>query len=190
MNNRLWVYPNFICHIFRKMDSWSSGKKYDYVYILRFSSIEIVGGTAMFKKKKIFLGALFLFMTFSYAESQNKFSISGEVKFPSVGNIMVGVYTQKAWGSHGPLAEPAFQQIIKLTSENKNVKKVLFRIDSIPKDTYAIFSYQDKDKNGKFDRIDPWGVYKEVGFARPDWDKVKFQLNQDISGIEIELAAM
>ena len=144
----------------------------------------------MVTKRKIFLVALFLITTFSYAESQNKFAVSGEVKFSKDGDIIIAVHTQKTWGVSGSEAEPAFYQVIKLTSKHKEAKKVLFRIDGIPKDTYVIFAFQDTDGDGNPGRLDPWGVYRNVGFASPVWDKVKFELNQNITGIEIELFAM
>jgi len=148
----------------------------------------------MLTNRKIFLVALLLMTTLNYAESQNKFAVSGEVKFSSDGDIRIGVYTQKAWSDPAEptftQGEPAFTQVIKLTSKQKEAKKVHFRIEGIPKDTYVIYSYQDIDGDGKPGRIDPWGTYRDAGFAPPVWDKVKFELDRNISGIEIELFAM
>jgi hypothetical protein len=50
--------------------------------------------------------------------------------------------------------------------------------------TFSYAESQNKFTDGKPGRLYPNGFYRNVGFARPVWDKVKFELDQNITEIE------
>jgi uncharacterized protein (DUF2141 family) len=76
----------------------------------------------------------------------------------------------------------------------KKAGKVPFRFENIPKGTYSIVAYQDVNNNGKVDYEgllikEPWQSFRgrDPVNAYSTWDQVRFDLEKDITGIEIHM---
>jgi uncharacterized protein (DUF2141 family) len=82
---------------------------------------------------------------------------------------------------------------IRMTADLKKVNQVSFEFENIPKGIYTIVSYQDENNNGKVDFEnyminEPWSSYKERDpVISPTWDLIKFDLEESISGIKIQM---
>ena len=148
----------------------------------------------MFKKAMFFLASFLLASAFTYAEE--KFTISGEVTFQYDGNIYICLLTMEGFRDFSLPGHELSQspcKVIQMNTDLKKVGKVSFTFNNKPKGTYCVFTYQDVNMNGKVDfenyrMIEPWGSYKEgaIGLS-PTWQKLKFDLQKDIAGIEIEM---
>jgi uncharacterized protein (DUF2141 family) len=148
----------------------------------------------MFKKAMFFLASFLLASSFTYAEE--KFTISGEVTFQYDGNIYICLLTMegfRAFNLPGHELSQSAYKVVQMNADLKKAGKVSFTFDNKPKGTYCVFTYQDVNMNGKVDfenyrMTEPWGSYKEgaIGLS-PTWQKLKFDLQKDIAGIEIEM---
>ena len=84
-------------------------------------------------------------------------------------------------------------KVIKMNTDLKKAGKVSFTFDNIAKGTYCVFTYQDVNMDGEVAFYghhlnEPWGSYKEEALGIvPSWAVVKFDLERDIAGIEIEM---
>ena len=144
---------------------------------------------------------LILFMCFgllfNVAHAGEKYTITGDVSFQYDGDIYICLCTSEKLAEFQrpghELSQPQCK-FIKMNSDLKKAGKVSFKLDSIPKGTYVIVAYQDVNKNKKVDfenynMNEPWGTYKE-GNPHGDsaiWGLVKFNLEKDIEGIEIQM---
>ena len=123
-------------------------------------------------------------------------TISGDVHFQWDGDIYICLYNvekYKEFYKQGhDLSQPECKYI-RMNADLKKAKQVSFKFESIPKGTYSIVSYQDENKNGKVDFEgwhikEHWGTYKEnVSVTSPTWDLIKFDLEENISGIRIQM---
>ena len=145
---------------------------------------------------------IFIFAFSTSAYSQDKFSVSGQVKFPKrEGVIYVRLLTQN---EHENIKTPTAERnlMIKPDAQQLKAKKVPFQFVDVPKGTYAISCIQDLNENGEMDYIDdalgrkiptePSGssaATRFLGFfaGGANWSDIKFEVDKDISGIEIEL---
>ncbi|MBW2116212.1 MAG: DUF2141 domain-containing protein [Deltaproteobacteria bacterium] len=143
----------------------------------------------MFKKVMLFLVTLLVMSAFAYAE--DKFTISGEVIFSGDEDIYVSLLTYEAYKNYKKERPPApFTQIFKANPERKKTGRTPFKFVGVIKGSYFIISFIDENKNGKMD-YDRWWFaeepeisYKDVMF--PGWYDVKFEVNKDITGIELK----
>ena len=147
----------------------------------------------MVKKAMFFLGILFMVFAFAYAEE--KYTISGEVTFQYDGDIYICLLTMEGFRDfniprHTLSESPC--KVIHMNTALKKAGKVSFTFNNVPKGTYCVFTYQDVNMNGEVDFEnyninEPWGSYKEIITAIPQWGKVKFDLESNITGIKIEM---
>ena len=123
------------------------------------------------------------------------YSISGEVSFQYDGDIYVCLFTQEkaADFNEHPLSRPECTAI-RMNSDLKNAGKAPFELNDVPKGTYTIMAFQDVNNNQKVDYEnyiinEPWGTYRaeEPGLENRNWEKIKFDLTKNITGIEIKL---
>ena len=136
-------------------------------------------------------------LLFNVAHAGEKYTITGDVSFQYDGNIYICLCTKEEWRKfHRPgheLSQPPYK-LVKMNNDLKKEGKVSFRLNSIPKGTYVIVAYQDVNKNKKVDFVghhmsEPFGTYKEGDpvNTHPMWDLRKFNLENDIEGIEIQI---
>ena len=149
----------------------------------------------MVKKALLFLGVLLMVFAFAYAEE--KFTVSGEVTFQYDGDIYICLLTMEEFQDFnipGHKLSESPCKIIHMNTDLKKAGKVSFTFDNVPKGTYCVLTYQDVNMNGKVDYEsdkmfnEPWGSYKVafVGLC-PTWQKIKFDVESDITGITIEM---
>ena len=143
----------------------------------------------MVKKAMLFLGFLLMVSSFTYAEE--KYSVSGEVYFQNDSDIYMNLVTRETFANRSEPFPSPFGIYIKLTPEQRKAKKFPFKFKQIPKAIYIIVAFEDLNKNKKLDRegaspAEPYGTYKKFEFA-PEWDKVKFIVDKDITGIKINI---
>jgi hypothetical protein len=143
----------------------------------------------MVKKVMLFLWFLLMVSSFTYAEE--KYSISGEVYFQNHSDIYMNLVTRETFANRSEPLPPPFGMYIKLTPEQRKAKKFPFKFERIPKVIYFIVAFEDLNKNKKLDRevawpVEPYGTYKKFELA-PEWNKVKFIVDKDITGIKINI---
>ena len=149
----------------------------------------------MFKRAMLFLASFLLVSAFAYAGE--KFSVSGEVSFQYEGDVYICLLTSDGLRDFvipGHRISESPCKLIKLNSGLKKAGKVSFTFDKIPKGTYCVFTYQDVNMNGEVDYEnyspnEPWGSYKDwpLMTTMPVWQRMKFDLNKDITGIKIAM---
>ena len=144
----------------------------------------------MLKKAMLFLVILFMVSAFVYAEE--KFTVSGVVYFRHDSDIYMNLVTRESFQNRLQLLPPPFGMYIKLTPEQSKAKQVPFKFEGILKGNYFLVAFQDLNKNEKLDRdtrgfpVEPFGTYKIIEIA-VQWDREKFLVDKDITGIEINL---
>ena len=137
----------------------------------------------------------FIFAISSFAYAQEKFTVSGEIIFhEEKGEIHVWLKTQEELEKRGEPASAARSLMIKPSPQQLKAKKVTFKFVDVPKGSYCIFCIQDFNKNGKVDHspetgfpIEPYGYSGPAFFGPGQWGDIKFEVDKDISGIEIRL---
>ena len=83
-------------------------------------------------------------------------------------------------------------QIIKITDDQVKAGKIPFKFESIQKGEYSIVAYQDKNKDGKLDRLlggqiaEPRGLYVEP-LTWASWQEISFKLDQDTTDVDIAI---
>lgn len=147
----------------------------------------------MLRKLMSFLACLMLLIsTLTWAQSKD-FTISGEINFTEVGDIYIQLMTKKQYDENAQSIPSDLH--FKLTEDQLKQKKVPFKFKNIPAGTYAIRSYQDVDGSGvleigMFGPEEPWGqsnLAVKPSFRSPEFDEVKFEVNQDITGMIIDV---
>ena len=138
----------------------------------------------------IFVGLLIIP---NFANSEETFSVSGEISIVDKGDIHVGIYTQEDWSNFkDKTPSPPYFQIINLTPEQIKTEKVPFEFQDIKKGTYCIRVYQDVNQNGKLDKglmgttAEPVGEYRSIE-TWVSWNDMKFDVAKDIADIEIQM---
>jgi uncharacterized protein (DUF2141 family) len=143
----------------------------------------------MMKKAILFLGVLFLALPM--VSAQETFKILGIVRFLEDADIYMTLLTKAEWEKMTVMAQPPRTIVIKPTPEQKKTKKAAFEFIGIPSGSYGIRVFQDTNKNGELDRCpygyakEPYGSYRLA--APTDWKNIKFEVNKDIQGIDIQL---
>jgi len=148
----------------------------------------------MMKKAILFWGVLFL--AFPMASAQETFRISGIVRFLEDADIYMTLLTKTEWekmtiSATTILAPSPRTIVIKPTLEQQKAKEAAFEFIGVSRGSYGIRVFQDVNENGEYDRC-PWGFSKEpygcYRLAAPtDWKNIKFEVNEDIGGIDIQL---
>ena len=144
----------------------------------------------------LFVGVL---LSSAIAFAQEVFTVSGEVIFPeSKGEIYVWLKTQEELKKGEEPASPARSLMIKPSPQQLKAKRVNFRFVDVPKGIYCIVCMQDLNKNGKMDYTEgvwykniptePYGSSGPRLWERGTWNDIKFEVDKDISGIEIRLS--
>jgi len=136
----------------------------------------------------------FIFAISISAYGQEKFTVSGEINFlEEKGEILVWLNTQEELEKKEP-APPARSLTIKPSPQELKAKKVTFKFVDVPKGIYCIHCIQDFNKNGKVDHspetgfpIEPYGYSGPAFFGPAQWADIKFEVDKDISGIDISL---
>jgi hypothetical protein len=141
------------------------------------------------------IAAMTLLVSVGYAGEN--YTISGEISFQYDADIYIGLYTQETYKDMTKIIpSPPFIQIIEMNPELYKAGKTIFKFVNIPKNTYGIIAFQETNENKKFDvnlwlgtSDEPFGCYKALPpeIAVPNWDVIKFDLGQDITGIEIQM---
>ncbi|MBW2440973.1 MAG: DUF2141 domain-containing protein [Deltaproteobacteria bacterium] len=136
----------------------------------------------------------FVFAISTSAYGQEIFTVSGEISFQEEkGEFLVYLKTQEELEERGEPALPSRSLVIKPNPQQLQAKKVTFKFVAVPKGFYCILCVQDLNKNGKLDYsaqtgipIEPLG-YSGQAFFHGQWEDIKFEVDKDISGIEIKL---
>ena len=150
----------------------------------------------MLKKAMLFLGIIFMVLSFAYAEE--KWSISGQVTFSGHETVYVSLYTLEEFANlTKSLPLPPFSQKITPNPEQIKTGRASFTFSGVPKGSYCIVAFQDVDNNGKLTCDRPWWhiqepicFYKEpadIWLSTPNWYNVKFNVVSDITGIMMKL---
>jgi uncharacterized protein (DUF2141 family) len=145
------------------------------------------------------ISIVFLFAVSAVSYSQEKFSVSGEVKFPkNKGVIILMLNTQEEFEDREP--PPTERKLmIKPDTQELKAKRVSFKFVDVPKSSYAIRCFQDLNENGEMDYMEASSIRhptEPYGFSGPNipmgivWSDAKFEVDKDISGIEIELRGL
>lgn len=161
-----------------------------------------------FKRIIIIVCALVLTSTLVYAQTEEGFTVSGEITFEKSGNVYVSLITEEDFGKqehghqdkeekqeqHKEEQESPFRLMINVGEEELNAKKVSFTFEHVPAGTYAIRAFQDVNDNGKMDigtfgPKEPWGNYraKRPRFRGPKFEEMAFEVKDNITDISIEL---
>jgi len=120
----------------------------------------------MFKRLIPLFTSLCLLLSVAYAGEN--YTLSGDVTFQYDGDIYICLYTKEGFRDfivpNYELSAPQCK-VIKMNSDLKKAGKVSFRLDSIPKGTHCIVTYQDVNENGKVDFVnllidEPFGSYR------------------------------
>ena len=143
----------------------------------------------MLKKAILLFGILFMVFAFAYAEE--KYTISGEVIHSGDEDIHVSLLTYETFKNYKKERPPApFTQIFKANPERKKTGRTPFKFVGVPKGSYCIISFLDENKNGKMHYIgytpterECWFKEEIIGVA--SWVNVKFEVDKDITGIEL-----
>jgi uncharacterized protein (DUF2141 family) len=131
------------------------------------------------------------------AQAGENYDISGNVIFDDEGDIYICLYAKENWQGFlikGYSFSTPECKHMKMSSALRKIGKIPFKFEGVPKGTYTIVAYQDVNGNGKVDIkgfhiSEPWESYKErdVVTDMQTWDMVKFDLDKDIEGIEIQM---
>ena len=141
------------------------------------------------------IAAMTLLVSVAYAGEN--YTISDEITFQYEADIYVCLYTKEAFTNMAKInPSPPYLQIIKMDPELNKAGRTSFKFVNIPKGTYGIVAFQETIKNEKFDikiwfgtSDEPFGCYRALPLevSIPHWDKIKFDLNKDITGIVIQM---
>lgn len=150
----------------------------------------------MSKTLMILLGIVFMISASAYA-AEEQCSLSGEVTFSGHEDIYLSLYTIENFPQYKKTLPPEpFFEKIKPSPEQIKAGRLSFTFSGVPKGTYCIIAFQDLDNNGKL-TCNTWGGIEEVmcfykespscDSSMTSWNDVKFELDDDISGIVMKL---
>ena len=149
--------------------------------------------------KKLMIGIVFFCAASTVSYSQEKFSISGEVKFPKKKGVIILMLNTQEEFEDRESPPPERKLMIKPDAQQLKAKKVSFKFADVPKSSYAIRCFQDLNENGEMDYMEASSIRhptEPYGFSGPNipmgivWSEAKFEVDLDISGIEIELRGL
>jgi uncharacterized protein (DUF2141 family) len=146
----------------------------------------------MLKVLILILSFIFAFSISAYG--QENYTVSGEISFQEEkGQLCVWLNTQEEYEQRSKPVTPARILIIKPNPQQLQDKKVTFKFVAVPKGSYCIRCLQDLNGNGILDHSPETGIpiesYRysgQVSLFLAGWDDIKFQVDKDISGIEIK----
>jgi uncharacterized protein (DUF2141 family) len=144
-----------------------------------------------------FIGiVIFLLVFVAFVYGAESYTISGDATFQYDGDIYICLYNLQKYSefqTRGHELSLSECKYIRMNADLKKAKQVSFKFESIPRGTYTVVGYQDENGNGKVDFEgpiikEPWGTYKERDpVISPTWDQIKFELEENLSGIKIEI---
>lgn len=140
----------------------------------------------------------FIFAVSTFAYGQQKFTVSGEINFHGEkGEFLVWLKTQEEHENREKPTPTERSLSIKPSSQQLKTNKFTFKFIDVPKGSYCIHSHQDLNLNGKWDHspetfapVEPYGYSGPTYFGSAQWDDIKFEVDKDISGIEIWLPSI
>ena len=144
-------------------------------------------------KKKSLIIFLSLFIIVVQVYSEETCTISGTIRTPYDGNIYIGVYTVEGWQNinfEDKFPPHPYFQIIKITDDQVKAGKISFKFEGIKKGEYCIVAIQDKNKDGKLNRLSGGKISEPIGLyvapiAWPSWQELSFKLDQDMTDVDI-----
>ena len=120
--------------------------------------------------------------------AQDKYTVSGEVKYSEESSIYVCLHNQNTFRSFtGPekkMPPPGFVKIVKADTSGR----APFAFTDVPKGEYLIIVFADENNNGKLD-LDAFGFKLEptCSYKVPkhfwNWNDEKFEVDKDITGL-------
>jgi hypothetical protein len=134
------------------------------------------------------LAAMTAHETSAYADE--KYSVSGILTFSEGEVVFISLYTPDRFQEfkNRPLPPEPYTQVIELSLEQKKAGRAEFIFKGIPRGTYGVVAFRESKKDLKKDRRqyfkDPVSTYKMISFSG-NWSDVKFEVNNDVRGIEI-----
>ena len=139
----------------------------------------------------------FFFAISSFAYAQENFTVSGKIIFhEEKGEIHIWLKTQEEYEKRANPASPARSLVIKPSPQQLKAKEVTFEFVDVPKGIYCVVCIQDLNKNGEMDYsmapfgrkipLEPYGYSGPAYVGPAQWDDIKFEVDKDISGVEIK----
>lgn len=146
---------------------------------------------------------IILISTPAWAQTEEGFTVSGEVTFPKTGNLFIKMMTAEEFNmSHEeeedeqrePKTEARFHAILEVREQEAEQKKVTFEFEHVPAGTYGIMCFQDVNGNEKLDSgmfgpKEPWGSYrhKRPHFRGPKFEEIKFDVKENMTAIQFKI---
>ncbi len=135
---------------------------------------------------------------FVVGQAQDRYRVSGEIRYSGESNVHVTLHTKETWreavgpGKKLVPLESGFRKIIK----GNGAGNLPFAFTDVPKGHYLIVAFVDRNNNGKVDRntwgepLEPICWYKApTEFSPyPNWSELKFEVNKDTAGLELNLS--
>ncbi len=139
------------------------------------------------------------------ADKAGGFTLSGIVKFKKTGTILLELLTEAQYErieggqeehdhSNEASEDMTGQLRIAVGDEEKKQGQVSFEFKNVPPGVYAIQGFLDLNGNdeldeGRFGPREPWGNYRSSrpAFRGPKFPELRFEVNQDIANIVIEM---
>jgi uncharacterized protein (DUF2141 family) len=120
------------------------------------------------------------------------FTVAGEITFQKTGSLFIQLITERQFNGQ---EETPFEFIIELTPEDLEKKKAPFAFYNVPSGRYGIRCFQDVNGNEELDSglfgmpKEPWGFYrpKRPRFRGPKFEEVAFEVNADITDIQVDV---
>jgi len=137
-------------------------------------------------KKPLWAMALLLLLSFPAAAEQ-KYSISGTASFDQAERIFISLYTYEEFQNYlrKPLPPEPFTLVIRPSVQEKGTGKVPFKFEGIPQGTYALLAFRDQGRPETLPQSARLASsYLMMSFSSR-WDDVKFEVNRNITGLEI-----
>ena len=141
------------------------------------------------------LGFIFAISTSTYGQEQ--FSVSGVIRFhEEKGQLFVWLNTHEEYEKRIKPTVSSRTLTIKPNSQQLKAKKVSFKFVDVPKGVYGIVCHHDLNMNGKQDYgdsamaqtppLEPYGYSGPTMWGPPWWEDLSFEVDKDVSGIEIK----
>lgn len=122
----------------------------------------------------------------------DKCSVSGIVHFRDAeGQFIVRLMTFDEFDNS---RKSPNERILILTPSQQELdsKIIAFKFTDVPKGKYSVYCLHDLNSNGEMDRVpnvgipsEPYGFSGPLAFGKAMWEDVSFDVDKDVSGIEI-----
>ena len=139
---------------------------------------------------KILIFVILLFVSPVSGFAEETFTVSGEVVYSGDLDVYVSLLDLEAFTNHKKERPPApFTQVFKDSPERKKTGRIPFMFQEVPKNSYCIIVFKDKNKNEKMD-YDGWNFPQEPETSYKEslsfnWYNIKFQVDKDMTDILI-----